>query len=290
MLVRPVTVAEAVAGMAADGAVALAGGTDLMNGMRLGHVDPPIVVDLGGVAELRRLAIAGGVLTIGAAVTMRQLLADAAAVAAAPAVADAARLLGGRQIQSSATFGGNVCNASPAAETATPLLAVGATAHVSGGAGPRSIPIAELWTGPGRTSLAPGELLVALTIPVEPGTASAYRRLELRRSVDIALVSASAWVRIADGVVADARVAIGAAAPTPRLVPEATAALVGAAAGAADAIDRAAGAAAAASTPITDHRATADYRTAMVAEVARRAIANAFTSVLSDRSGRPGLT
>lgn len=279
-LIRPATIAEACDALRVDGARALAGGTDLMNGIRLGHVSPPVVVDLAGLAELRRLEIADGVLTIGAGVTMRQFLASSAAVAAAPAIADSARLLGGRQIQSSATFGGNLCNASPAAETATPMLVLDATAHIAGPAGERSIPIAGLWSGPGRTTLASGELLIALTIPLDASSAAcAYRRLELRRSVDIALVSASAWVEVIDGTLTDARVAIGAAAPTPRLVPEAAAELIGTAVGDDSArqaaVRRAGAAASAASTPISDHRASSDYRQAMVAEVVQRALHSA---------------
>lgn len=285
-LIRPTTVVAATEALLADGAVALAGGTDLMNAIRLGHRSPPTVVDLGGLAELRRLGVADDVLTIGAGVTMRQFLADPAAVAAAPAVADAAALLGGRQIQSSATFGGNLCNASPAAETAPALLVVGAIAHLAGPQGRRAIPLAELWAGPGRTTLVPGELLVALTVPCDPvATWSTYRRLELRRSVDIALVSAAAWVRVDDATIVDARVAIGAAAPTPRLVPATATALVGVPVGddaaVVDAAGAVAAAASAASSPITDHRSTAAYRQAMVGEVASRAVRAAVSAALA---------
>lgn len=291
-LSRPTTIAAAVELLAAQGAVALAGGTDLMNGIRLGRAAPTHVVDLAAIAELQRLELADEVLTIGAGVTMRRLLGDPAVVAAVPAVADAAALLGGRQIQASATFGGNLCNGSPAAETAPPLLALGARAHIAGVHGERQLPLAELWAGPGRTTLAPGELLVALTVPRRPDAVpAAYRRLELRRSVDIALVSAAAWIAVTDGEVSDARIAIGAAAPTPRLVVDAAASLVGtpiaeptaAVFGVVSgvpsawdlAVERAATAVAAASAPITDHRATAGYRRAMVAAVTRRALAGA---------------
>ncbi|QWF21285.1 FAD binding domain-containing protein [Nocardioides sp. LMS-CY] len=254
----------------------LAGGTDLLNDLRHGVIEPGDVVDLAGVAELGGLDEAPDGVRIGATVTMRELLA-------APlgdrlrALREAADLLGGRQIQAAATVGGNLCQGSPAAEVATALLAHGALVDVAGPRGRRTMPVAELFAGPRRTTLAPEEILVAIRVGVaDAGWSSAYRRIDLRRSVDIAIVSASAALDIDAGVVRSARVAVGAARPVPFLVPEAAAALEGVAVGdeaaLAAAAGRAAEAARSASSPITDVRAGAEYRRAMVGVVVERAV------------------
>lgn len=272
---RPASIDAAVAALAADGAVALAGGTDLMNQIRLGHRAPSCVVDLGDVADLRRLELAAGTVTIGAGVTVRQLLRDGRMASAAPALVDAGRLLGGRQIQAMATVGGNLCNASPAAELATPLLVHAATAAVHDAAGATEMPLTGFWSGPGRTVLRPGALLTELRIEaLAASEGSAYQRLQLRRSVDIALVSASAWVRVADGRVVAARVAVGAAAPTPLIVDAAEEPLVGVPIdGELDQAIRAAGdLAAGAASPITDLRASDGYRREMVGVVVGRSL------------------
>jgi carbon-monoxide dehydrogenase medium subunit len=277
--VRPHTLAEAAALAARPGAVVLAGGTDLMNELRLGHVRPTLVVDLAAVEELGVLD-EGDPVSIGAAVTVRRLLAATSVCDRYPVLADAGRLLGGRQIQASATVGGNVCHASPAAELATPLVALDATAVVEGPDGRRELPVEQLWAGPRRTTLAPGDLLVALRLPaLGSARTSAYRRVELRRSVDIALVSASVDVPVVDGVVRGARVAVGAAAPTPILVPAAGEALEGvepAGAALAAAVAAAGAACATAIRPIDDVRASAAYRRAMVEVVTVRAVAAAL--------------
>ncbi len=279
-LVQPTTLDAATEALGRPGAMALAGGTDLMNGVRLGHRSPVTIVDLTGLAELGE--ISDDPLTIGAGVTMRRFLGHDELARRLPALAEAATLLGGRQIQAAATFGGNVCNASPAAETATPLLVLGAELRVVGPSGGRAIPLPQLWTGPGTTDLAPGEIAVAFEFPSGfDGLHSAYRRIELRRSVDIALVNAAVWCEVDDGVVVAARVAIGAVSPVPLLVLDAGHALVGLevadAAACASRIESAAAAAQAASRPISDIRAGADYRRAMVAEVVRRAAAAALS-------------
>ena len=144
---RPASIDAAVAALAADGAVALAGGTDLMNQIRLGHRAPSCVVDLGDVADLRRLELAARTVTIGAGVTVRQLLRDGRMASAAPALVDAGRLLGGRQIQAMATVGGNLCNASPAADSVPALVAAGAVATIQGPNGRRELPVETIPAG-----------------------------------------------------------------------------------------------------------------------------------------------
>ncbi len=263
------------------GGFVLAGGTDLMVQMRLGLRRPAIVADVSDVARMHRLEL-GPHPTLGATTTIRSLVATADLRSRFPALAQAGALLGGRQIQAMATIGGNICNASPAAETATPLLVYDAEAVIAGTTGERSLPLTDFWLGPGRTSLAPGEILVEVHLAGEAfGSHSAYRRLELRRSVDIAIVSASAALDVQDGMIVGARVAVGAVAPTPRRVPSAEQALVGAEVTAADGrvseallrrICEAAAECRGAAQPIDDVRASARYRAAMVEVIARRSI------------------
>lgn len=277
--VRASTLDEAMALLAAEpGAQPLAGGTDLMNELRLGVARPPLVVDLDGLEELRRIEEREDEVVLGAGVTMRALRRHPA-IARLGALADAARLLGGLQVQAAATLGGNLCTASPAAETATPLLVHDATAVVRGPDGDREVPLDAFWTGPRRTVLGPGELVTGVRLAA--GGRSAYRRLQLRRSVDIAVVSCSARLEMTDRVVTGARVAVGAVAPTPLLVPGADEPLLGlhlAGPGTAPApttargVVEAARRCAAVARPIDDVRASARYRLGVLEEVARRTL------------------
>lgn len=280
---RPHSLPELIEALSsAPGGFVLAGGTDLMVQMRLGLRHPTFVADVGDIAPMHRLD-SEPVPTLGAAVTIRSLLSTPALRTGFPALAQAGSLLGGRQIQAMATIGGNLCNASPAAETATPLLVYDGLAVIAGSSGERSVPLTEFWLGPGQTVLAQGEVLVGVRLPGVPfGPHSAYRRLELRRSVDIAIVSASAALDISDHVISGARVAVGAVAPTPRRVSLAEQALVGAEVpasndgGVPEALMRRVNEAAAEcrndAQPIDDVRASAEYRGAMLEVIARRAI------------------
>lgn len=276
---RPESVAEAVEALGSvQDAAPLAGGTDLMNDMRLGLSHPELVVDSAGLTDLQSFHLGdddGAVL--GAGTTMASLLRSAEVASRYPALIDAAALLGGRQMQAVATLGGNLCHASPAAETATPLLVLDAVALIVGPGGRREVKIAEFWRGARASCLRPDELLVELRIPVGVAAEhSAYRRLELRRSVDIAVVSVSARLEIASGVVTDARVAIGAAAPTPRRVSAAEEALLGIETADVARLRKAVAAAAvacrSAGHPIDDTRASAQYRSAMVEVIAARCV------------------
>ncbi|MDQ6526510.1 FAD binding domain-containing protein [Nocardioides sp. LHD-245] len=273
----PRSVQEAVETLARSTAARpIAGGTDLMVQMRLGHRRPDVVVDTRAIEELHLLR-QGDPTVIGAAVTLRRFLGDAELTGSYPALAQAANLLGGRQIQAVATFGGNVCNASPAAETATPLLVYAAQAVIESRGGRREVPLTAFFTGPGKTVVDAGELLVGLHLPPPTGDErSAYRRLELRRSVDIAVVSASSWVRVVEGRIATARVAVGAVNAVAMRVPAAEATLTGVEVDDSRAVERAIAQAAVdcrdASRPIDDTRASAQYRLAMVELIARRAL------------------
>lgn len=261
-----------------SGARPVAGGTDLVVGARQGKAPlPDAIVAIDRIESLGHLDDTGGGLRLGALVTHEAIVASEAVRARFTALADASAIVGSHATRANGTIGGNVMNASPAMDTGGALLCLGATATLRSSAGERSLSLEELWTGPGATTAAPDELLVALELPGPAGgTGSAYVRLEYRRQMEIAVVGATAVVTLADGAIIDARLAITALSPTIRRIAEAEQALVGGDGGDAD-VAAAARAAAEGAAPISDVRASADYRTAMAEVVARRAIAAAIT-------------
>ncbi len=265
--------------MAALGAGArpVAGGTDLVVGARQGKAPlPDAIVAIDRIEALRDLTETDGGLHLGALATHEAIVASDAVRVRYTALADASAIVGSHATRANGTIGGNVMNASPAMDTGGPLLCFGATVTLRSAEAERSVSIGDLWTGPGATVVAPGELLVAIDLPEPaPGTGSAYVRLEYRRQMEIAVVGATAVVVVDAGSVDDARIAITALAPTIRRIPEAEQALINTDGGDA-AMVAAARAAAAGSAPISDVRASADYRLAMAEVVARRAIAAAL--------------
>lgn len=275
----PTSLEEALGILGRDKAARpVAGGTDLVVASRQGRKPlPESIVAIDRIAELDHHAVADGALVLGS-LTTHAWLADSPEVRAGwTALADASAIVGSPATRGTGTIGGNVMNASPAAETTAPLVVFGANVMLRAiGRGSRIVPIATLATGPGRTSAAPDELLTTVVVPApDPASGSAYIRLEYRRAMEIAVVGAAALVTLnGDGTIAAARVALTAVAPTIVRAPDAEAALTGATAGAA-AFRAAAEAAAAAARPIDDVRASADYRRAMLVVVVARALAAA---------------
>ena len=270
------SVDEAIAALA-DGARPVAGGTDLVVGARQGKAPlPERLVAIHRVDELRGIAEVDGVVRLGSLATHAEIVASPAIRERFTALADASAIVGSHATRCHGTVGGNVMNASPAMETGGPLICLGATATLRSASGTRWVAVEDLFTGPGRTSAQPGELLVSIDVP-EPvaGTGSCYARLEYRRQMEIAVVGATAVVTLADGTVADARIAITALAPTIRRVPAAEEALSGSDGGA-EAVAAAARAVAEAATPISDVRASERYRRAMAEVIGGRAIAAAL--------------
>jgi CO/xanthine dehydrogenase FAD-binding subunit len=269
------TVEDALAALA-SGARPIAGGTDLVVAARQGKAPlPESIVGIDRIESMRGIGDAGGGLRLGALATHEEVARSDVVRERFTALADASEIVGSHATRANGTIGGNVMNASPAMDTGGPLLCFDATATLRSRAGERTLALGDLWTGPGVTAADPGELLVAVDLPApEPGTASAYVRLEYRRHMEIAVVGATAVLRVADASIADARIAITALAPTIRRVPDAEAALVGSDGGD-EAIRAAARAVAAGSSPIADVRGSAEYRSAMAAVIARRAIAAA---------------
>lgn len=255
----------------------LAGGTDLLVQLRSGRVEPDLVVDVKRIPELRAIAAEDGGFRIGAAVTGAELSEHPEVGAMWPGVVEAAELIGSAQIQGRASMGGNLCNASPAADSVPALIAARASAAVVGPDGRREVAVEEIATGPGETSLAKGEIVVSLFLPSRPPhSGDAYLRFIPRTEMDIAVVGAGISLTLdGNGVCRDARIVLGAVAARALLVDEAAEALVGASIDDA-ALDVLARAASAACRPIDDMRGTKDFRIKVAGVMARRAAEKAL--------------
>jgi carbon-monoxide dehydrogenase medium subunit len=269
--IRPRTVSEVFDVLAEEGAAAklLAGGTDLLVRLRLGHVLPAVVVDLKHLSGLSpEIRLTGGVVRIGAAAVMTDVLGDARVRTHFPALVEAASVVGSVQIRNRATLAGNICNASPAADTAPALLAYGARVNLVAATGPRQVPLSGFFTGPGRTVMNAGELVESIDLPVPATeTGAAFGRITRRYGVDLATINLCCLVT-RSGVT---RFAFGAVGPRPFVVEDATGTLASStsAAGARDAV--LAGILAHAS-PISDVRAGREYRQAMLGVMSRRTL------------------
>ena len=262
----------------------LAGGTDLLVGIRLGARDPSRVVDLKQIPELTAIEVGETSVRIGAAASAFDVLHNSDVPSLFPGVAEALDLIGSTQIQGRCSAGGNLCNASPAADSVPALIANGAQCRILGPEGERTLAVEDFVVGPNQNALAPDELLVELILPRPPaGTADAYLRLTPRTEMDIAVAGAAVSISLDDsGTCTAARVAIGAVAPTALLVETAGDALVGSQLDQA-AMDAAVAAARAAATPISDKRGTAEYRTHVVGGLVARALARAHDRITEAR-------
>jgi carbon-monoxide dehydrogenase medium subunit len=264
---------------AGDQARVLAGGTDLLVQMREGRRSPSLVVDIKPIPELNRLAydpVAG--LRVGAAVSCLRIRDSLDVAAVYPGVIDAVALIGGIQIQGRATVGGNLSNASPAADTIPALIVHQAVCEIAGLDGRRLLPVEEFCTGPGQTVLRSGEFLVALHIPSpKPGFGAHYVRFTPRNEMDIAVVGVGASVVLdaSGSVCRSARIALGAVAPTPLFVREAGEALAGHPISDRT-IEAAAQIAREATRPISDLRGTVAQRRHLAGVLTRRALQKAI--------------
>jgi carbon-monoxide dehydrogenase medium subunit len=271
----PTSVQSAVALLRGEpGARVIAGGTDLLVQLRSGRSEPTVFVDVKRIPELMRIDIDSKGARIGAAVPAAQIWENQNLRQLWPGLAEATDLIGSTQIQGRATLGGNLCNASPAADTVPAMIVCGAQIAIAGPKGEREVPAESFATGPGKTVLAPGEFVVAIRVPTPaPRTADAYLRLIPRSEMDIAVVGAGVSVTLdANGLCTAARVAIGAVAPTALLVPAAAQALVGTKLDD-KALAAAAAAASAAAKPIDDKRGTIAYRKQVSGVLVKRAAA-----------------
>ena len=274
----PASVEAAVALLADAGdAKVLAGGTDVLVLLHGEIIDPELIVDIKNIPEMREIAAEDGGWRIGAAVPGMELIDHEGFASTWPGVIEGVALIGSIQIKGRASIGGNLCNASPAADSVPPLIAAGAIANIAGPGGARTAPVEDIITGPGQTSLAAGEIIVSFSFPARAAhSGDCYLRLTPRTEMDIAIVGAAVNLTLDDqGTCTAARVSLGAVAPTPLLVADAAAALIGSKVDAA-ALGDLAGAASAACNPIDDKRGTIEYRVKTAGVMARRAAETAL--------------
>ena len=257
----------------------LAGGTDVLVQMRLGTLQPQTLVSLRDVPGLAFVRLEDdGALMIGAAATLAAVEEAPAVRGSFPAVGEAAACIGSVQVRSRATVGGNLCNAAPSADMAPILLAYEAEAIIAHGSGERSVPLEEFFTGPGGTVLAPGELLKAVRVPALPPESHARYYKTFRSAMDCCTVGVAiaAVFTPATTSLADVRLALGAVAPTPLRARQAERMAL-------DQpldeglIERVSAQAAAEAWPISDVRASAEYRTTLVRVLTRRALRGALS-------------
>lgn len=276
----PRTLAEAFAALGnGKRSLMLAGGTDVIVQLRENRRSCDQLIDLKHIPELMAVDIrADGGLDIGAAVPLAELYGSRDIARRWPGLVDAASIIGGRAIQSRASFGGNLCNASPAADSSPSLMAHGAVLTVASANGTRTVPVEQFFAGPGRSVLQPGEILLRVSVPPQPARSAVfYHRFIPRNEMDIAVASSGVRIQLAaDGATIEgARVALGAVAATPIMVPAAAAALVGRPAGP-EAFAAAGQAASDAATPIDDMRGGAAQRKHLARILTIRALEGAL--------------
>ena len=275
----PRSVEDAVALLVADeNARVLAGGTDLLVRLRLGHIAPSAIVDIKHIDGMREITQEDGGFRIGAAVTGAEMSEHVSLSAAWPGVVEATDLIGSTQVQGRATAVGNLCNAGPAADSVPALVAAGATVRIAGPNEMRDVAVQDIPTGPGKTSLAQGELITSLFLPPRPAnSADAYLRFIPRTEMDIAVVGCAISLTLEDGgTITQARVSLGAVAPKVLLIKKAAEAIIGTQLDDAT-LDLLASIASAAAEPIDDKRGTISFRKDVSGVLARRAAKIAYT-------------
>lgn len=269
----------------------LAGGTDLIDQMRVRRLTPNVLVDVKKIEELNVLTLGRDGLHVGAAVPCYRIYGLAAVNEQFTALADSSRIIGGIQIQSRASLGGNLCNSGPAADSIPSMIALRGQCVIAGPKGTREVPVEAFCTGPGRNVLQPGELLVEIRFPAPPkNSGSHYRRIIPRNEMDIAVVGVGASVKLDDSRqrMVSARISLGAVAPTPLLAQAAGELLAGKPID--DAIlAKAAQAAQDIVAPITDMRGTQEYRIHATGVLVRRVLQTAIARARGESVAfRPG--
>ena len=258
-------------------AFVLAGGTDLMVRMKGRFVEPDLLVDIKHISAMQSIKKSATGFRIGAAVSAAEMGENTSLKKTWPGVVESANLIGSDQIQNRCTIAGNLCNASPAADAVPALIAAGAKVNVVGAQRRRTVAVESIITGPGTTSLRKGEVVEAITLPKRPPkSGDAYLRFTPRSEMDIAVVGAGVSLTLDSKlVIKSARVALGAVAPTPLLVPAAARAIVGTKLNKA-ALNALAEACSAACNPIDYKRCTIEFRTEVVGVLAQRAAKIAY--------------
>ena len=272
-------IGDAVALLGEHGAAAkiLAGGTDLLADLKFSADGPGMIVDISRVDELKGIAIVDDGLRIGALVTHTDIMRSPVIRDLFPALVEAAHSIGAVQTRNLGTLGGNLVTCVPSMDSGPALIALEASVTVASTEGQRQMPLASLFVGPRKTSLKPGELLVDIVIPkANLGKPAAFEKFGLRKGQALALVNAAAafWVDERKGTFAAPRISLGAVAPTVIRAPKAEAYLDGLEI-TAEAMAEAGRIAATEAKPISDFRASADYRRELIAVLVKRALANA---------------
>jgi len=271
----PTTWAEAFSLLRMEGAQIIAGGTDLVPLLRCHEAQPQVLVDLHCLPNLRYVSHNGGSVNIGAMTTHAELATSPLCLSHSPALAKAASAIGSTQIRNRGTVGGNIASASPAGDTLPPLLVLGAVVRLASDGTERCVPLTELLTGPGETSLERGEILQSVEFPGPPEDAgSAFLKVGRRNAVAISVASVAVLLRLRANVLHDVRVAAGAVAPTAMRCSATEQSLEGrplteeSLASAAETIHSEI-------QPITDLRASSNYRGLAAAALLKRAVIHA---------------
>ncbi len=278
--VRPATLQEAVSVLqnSGDKGLILAGGTDLLVRKKSDEFNADLIVDIKSIESVVGITQTERHFRIGAATTCAKIGEHEGLRTVWPGVVEAANLIGSTQIQERCTIAGNLCNASPAADSVPALVAAGARVVVTGPNGIRELPVESVVTAPGKTSLDKAEIVEAILLDKRPlNSRDAYLRFIPRTEMDIAVVGVAVNLMLdEDGMVSSARVVLGAVAPTFIVVDKAAAALVGTKLDE-TALSALAAACSAACQPIDDKRGTVDFRKQVAGVLARRAAHKAFT-------------
>lgn len=263
-----------------DKAKLIAGGTDLLVSMRRGKITPLYVINAKTIRNLDYIHYDGDGLRIGALVTLSEIESSPLIRERFPIIADSAHQIGTPQVRNVGTIGGNLCNAAPSADMAPPLIGLGAKAKLKGPKGERAIALAQFFTGPGESRLQIGEMLIEIQVPnPAPHTQGIYLKLPARTAIDIAVVGVAAVVTLdsKNVKIVDAKIVLGAVAPTPMRARQAEDIIKGKTISD-ELIERAAQVAANEAKPISDVRGSASYRKEIIRVLSNQAITQAVTS------------
>ena len=248
-----------------------AGGTDLIPQMKRGAVNFQAIVDISGIESLEKIVERDDTVEIGPLATHNQIIRSEIIIKYFPVLSQSASMMAGPQIRNMGTIGGNICNASPAGDLIPGLIVLGAHFEITGHDGKRNVPADEFFTGPGQTVMAKNEMLTKIIVPKpKPGSSAVYIKHGRRNAMEIAQVGVACMI-VNDDKISEARIALGAVAPTPIRAVAAEKILVGSE-GSDSVIAEAAKAARKSCKPITDVRTTAEYREEIVEVLIRRGI------------------
>mgnify|MGYP005993852677 FL=1 len=261
----------------------LAGGTDVIVQMHSERIEPELIVDIKNIPELKQIEKTVDGFKFGAAISGKDLMLNEGFNKVWPGIMDGVRLIGSLQIRGRASVGGNLCNASPAADSVPPMIAAAAIANIVGPAGNRNVPVETIIVKPGQTSLTKGEIVVSFQLPNRPPrSGDAYLRFTPRTEMDIAVVGVTINLTLDDNEICNsARVALGAVAPTPILDENASETLIGTKLDE-EALENLARAVQKSISPINDKRGTIEFREDVVGVLAKRVAEIAKTRALEN--------